>query len=234
MSQKSLLLLPTPLYPGHDDVPAMTLEAFKRTEVFITERARTLRRFLSQIQHPKPIHELEIHELDKHEPEQILAYLPNIFKLHPLVAFSSEAGTPCIADPGFRIVEWAHKNGVTVTPYPGPNSLVLALMASGFSGQTFRFWGYLSAKKETLGKDLRQLEAESKRTKSPQIFIEAPYRNRQILEAAGRHLDANTKLHVSLDLCTKESQSITLPVRDWKKQKVDLHKRPAVFVLQGF
>lgn len=226
--------MPMPLYEGVEDVPPMTVAAFQRCPVFIAERARTLRRFLSKIKHPLGIDNLHILELDKHQPGQIVSQLKVLFAQHPLVGFCSEAGTPCIADPGFRVTAWAQDQGVTVVPYPGPNSILMALMASGFSGQSFQFHGYLSAKKNELAKDLKRLESLAQKTKSPQFFIEAPYRNGQVMEQAIAHLSAKTRFHVSVDLCTSEVESITKTIEAWKKgSSMALHKRPAVFGLLG-
>jgi len=232
MSEKTLLLLPMPLYEGVDDIPPMTLEAFRSTNTFIAERARTLRRFLSKIKHPIAIDELEIIELDKHQPEEIVARLGGIFKNSGQVGFASEAGTPCIADPGFRVTAWAHSHEVKVVSLPGPNSIIMALMASGFSGQQFTFHGYLSAKKNFLAKDVQRLELMSQKSKSPQIFIEAPYRNLQVLEVCQQALQPQTRLHVSVDLNTENSLSITCPMSLWgKSEPPNIHKRPAVFII---
>ena len=229
----SLHLLPMPLFEGHSDVPEQTLEAFKSTTTFICERARTLRRFLSSIGHPQPIDTLKIFEMDKHDPQAIVGQLSAILK-DGKVGLCSEAGCPCIADPGFRVVQWAQKRGITVIPYPGPSSILMALMSSGFSGQSFAFHGYLSAKKPQLQKDLANLEARSLRDKSPQIFIEAPYRNKQVLETAQVTLKPSTRLHIAVDLSSPEAMTITKTIGDWKKGSLpDVHKKPAVFVLLG-
>lgn len=223
-----------PIYEGVDDVPSMTVEAYRATTIFIAERARTLRRYMARIDHPTPIDDMTIVELDKHDPNSIKSQLEKVFSLGGNVGLVSEAGTPCIADPGFRVVSWAQRKGIKVSPYPGPSSLMLALMASGFSGQSFSFHGYLDAKKEKLSRDLKRLEDLSRRSKQPQIFIEAPYRNRQVIEVAVSQLNPKTLLHISLDLNTPEMTCLTLTIAQWKlKKDLQVHKRPAVFVLQG-
>ncbi|TVR83653.1 MAG: SAM-dependent methyltransferase [Saprospirales bacterium] len=230
-----LFLIPTPI--GGDplkQLPKETLSQISSITYFIAERARTARRFLQSAGYPLPISEAIIREIPKKQ-----AYTHLVTDLAPLkdgisIGLLSEAGSPGIADPGSEIVRKAHEWGIQVIPLTGPSSLLLALMASGLNGQKFSFHGYLSPKKELIGKDLRRLENSSKNDRSCHFFIEAPYRNMQVFQAALDNLQATTLFSVQCELNTSDTFSKTLRIEEWRKQpSPDLHKRPCVFLLQS-
>ena len=130
------------------------------------------------------------------------------------------------------MVEWAHRRNYEVVPLVGPSSILLALMGSGFNGQSFQFHGYLSAKRGEIGKDLKRLEDIARRTKQTQIFIETPYRNKALIETALATLQPNTKMCIAADLTTPPQYLVTKTIAEWKKTQIpDLHKRPAIFLL---
>jgi len=144
----------------------------------------------------------------------------------------SEAGCPGIADPGAEVVRRAHALGIQVVPLAGPSSIVLALMASGMNGQSFCFHGYLSAKRPELERDLKRLEQTALRLHQTQLFIEAPYRNGQVIETALKTLGSGTLFGIACDLTLPEQYVRCLPVSEWHKTPPpDLHKRPAVFLI---
>ena len=144
----------------------------------------------------------------------------------------SEAGCPGVADPGALVVEWAHKNGFVVAPLVGPSSILLALMGSGFNGQSFQFHGYLSAKKGEIGRDLKRLEDIARNKKQAQIFIETPYRNMALIESAFANLQSATRFCIAADLTTPPQYIVTKTIAEWKKTELpDLHKKPAIFLL---
>lgn len=234
MKKGKLYLIPTTLggLEGLERVlPDFNTQIIHQLDEFIVEQIRTARRFLSKIQHPVPINKLIFHELNKHtQPDEISNYLNNAMK-GKSTGLLSEAGTPCVADPGSVIVQMAHEKKIEVVPLVGPNSIILALMASGFNGQHFTFHGYLPVDKQTLQKKIRDIESASRSLKQTQIFIETPYRNNQLLAKLIEVCKPDTKICVATDL-TLDSESIkTKKVIHWKKETVDLNKRPTVFLL---
>lgn len=229
----TLFLIPTPIAADAvATLPTYVIEQLHDLELFIAERAKTARRFIRDTQPPRPISDLTFFELNKRtSPEERLTFL------EPALAgknmgLMSEAGCPGVADPGALIVEQAHQLGIRVVPLVGPSSILLALMASGLNGQSFAFHGYLSVKPPDLAKDLKRLEQQSARHKQTQIFIEAPYRNRNVVEQALKVLVPDTRFGVAVDLTAPEEYVKTLRVKDWSKEKWPaLHKRPAIFLL---
>ncbi len=207
------------------------LNEIKSCRYFITERARTTRRWLSSLKFPVAIQELNILEMDKNNPgsqtDQMLAWLQEGKKL----ALLSEAGTPCIADPGNLYVMAAQREEYKVIPYVGPNSLLLALMASGLNGQRFTFHGYLPIKDDALRKKLNQLEKRVLQEKETQIWIETPYRNDRMLKALVKHLKPSIFLCVATEINGKEESIITKKISDWKNSRIEIGKKNTVFLI---
>jgi 16S rRNA (cytidine1402-2'-O)-methyltransferase len=148
------------------------------------------------------------------------------------VGLLSEAGVPAVADPGSEIVALAHQKNIQVVPLVGPSSILLALMASGLNGQQFAFHGYLPVKPNDRIKTIKKLESQSLSEKQAQIFIEAPYRNNQLLSDLYKTCSNNTLITIACNISTEQEYIKTLPAHQWKKNKVDLHKRPTIFLLQ--
>ena len=234
MKKGKIYLIPTTL-GGLDELekvlPSYNTLIIHQLDEFIVEQVRTARRFLSRINHPTPIDELQFHELNKHTLEiDISGYLKSVLK-GKSIGLLSEAGTPCVADPGAAIVQIAHEKRIEVVPLVGPNSIILALMASGFNGQHFTFHGYLPVDKQALQKKIRDIELTSRELKQTQIFIETPYRNNQLLTKLIEVCRPDTKVCIATDL-TLESELIkTKKIHEWKKETVDFHKKPTVFLL---
>ncbi|HEU0289420.1 MAG TPA: SAM-dependent methyltransferase, partial [Burkholderiales bacterium] len=182
-SKGTLYLIPVAL--GDADatswIPPATLAIARALRAFIAEDAKSARRFLKAIDHPGPLREVDIHLLNEHTESKDLEPL-----LAPLLAgvncgLMSEAGCPALADPGAGLVLRAHSAGIRVEPLVGPSSILLALMASGMSGQRFAFHGYLPVEKSERAQALKALEAQARGV--TQIFIETPYRNAVLLDA---------------------------------------------------
>ncbi len=228
-----LYLIPTPLGENGDHVlPQYVKDIIHQLEIFIVEKAKTARRYIKTTEHPKAISELIFSELNKRidysEWRQYLKPAENGNDIGLL----SEAGCPGVADPGAEIVKLAHEKGIEVVPLVGPSSILLALMASGMNGQSFAFHGYLSPKKEIVGKDLKKLEQATKQGKQTQLFIETPYRNKQLVEQAFRVLSPTTRFCIAMDLTLPNEYVVTKTIAAWRKSKLpELHKRPAVFLL---
>jgi 16S rRNA (cytidine1402-2'-O)-methyltransferase len=230
-----LYLIPTHISGDpKDQLPPGTIKKIQTITYFIAERAKTARRFLKEVDHPEPMSEITVFEIPKKQKYQFLEEdLGHLKKGHNM-GLLSEAGSPGVADPGAEIVKKAYEMGIEVVPLSGPSSLILALMASGLNGQRFSFHGYLSPKKEEVGRDLKKLERFAEKDRGCHFFIETPYRNLQVFDAALQNLKPTTLLSVQCDLLSSESFSKTQSVEGWKKSKrPDLHKRPAVFLIQS-
>ena len=234
MSIGKLYLIPTTL-GGNETIanvlPDYNHQLVHKIDVFIVEQVRTARRFLKAIGHPVPIDEMTFFELNKHSDlNTISRYIEPILN-GKNIGLLSEAGTPCVADPGAMIVEIAHEKSIKVIPLVGPNSIILALMGSGFNGQHFLFHGYLPIENDQRNRKIKELENAVYRFDQTQIFIETPYRNGKMLESLTKLLKAETKICIAADLTLETEYIKTLPARLWKKEKVELHKRPIVFLV---
>jgi 16S rRNA (cytidine1402-2'-O)-methyltransferase len=202
-----------------------------RLSYYVGENAKTTRAFLKKAGAIRPIQEIEIRELNVNTPATEIDRL-----LAPIVdgtdgGLVSEAGCPAVADPGALLVRRAHERGVKVVPLVGPSSILLALMGSGLNGQSFAFHGYLPVDPAERAKRLRELEQQSRRGRQTQIFIETPYRNRAMLDALASTCAPDTLVCVAADLTLPTEQIVTRPVSAWPRESIDLHKRPAIFLM---
>ena len=235
MTKGRLILFPVPI--GAEDIasslPAANGELLATCHTFIVEELRTARRFLKKAGYPHAIDDTVFFELNEHTShEEIGNYLDAIDKGEN-IGLLSEAGLPCVADPGAMITKVAQRRGIEVVPLIGPSSLMLALMASGFNGQSFAFVGYLPVDKSRRATAIKHLEERLHREHQTQIFIEAPYRNNQMLEALSTVLQPNTMICVACDLTLPTQTIRALPAHKWQKEreKVNLHKRNTVFLI---
>ncbi|HVK97563.1 MAG TPA: SAM-dependent methyltransferase, partial [Flavisolibacter sp.] len=147
------------------------------------------------------------------------------------IAILSEAGCPGVADPGQKLIYLAQEMNATVRPLVGPSSILLALMASGMNGQHFQFVGYLPIEPGDRVRKINSLETKSKQDNVTQIFIETPYRNNQLMEFLVKNCHPSTKVCVAVDLTADTELVRTKTVQQWKTEKLELHKRPAIFLL---
>ena len=215
----------------HAQLPAHHIELVRTLDEFVVENGKNARAFFKKIGLHTPQDQLKLHELNAHTtPAEWQSYLDSCKKGKNMVLLS-DAGLPCVADPGAVIVKQAHKLGIKVIPLIGPSSILLALMASGFNGQQFAFHGYLPVDQQERGARIRQLEKESAKENRTQIFIETPYRNNAMLADLLRHCRPETSLCIACDLTLPGETIISRPVKEWKKGHFDFHKRPAVFLL---
>ncbi|MDE0560433.1 SAM-dependent methyltransferase [Algoriphagus sp. NF] len=236
MPQGKLFLIPNVLAENtaEEVITPQVKEVIAHTKVFLVENLRTARRYISSLKLGVNLEEVHMEILDKNTaPESINRLLQPLFKGAD-VGIISEAGCPGIADPGALAVAHAHTRGIQVVPLSGPSSMFLALMGSGFSGQSFAFHGYLPIDKKERATALKKLEAESLREKRAQIFMETPFRNNQLLEDLTRTLSPQTKLCIAKNLTAKDELIQTKSIQDWKKSPIDLHKIPTVFIIQSF
>lgn len=215
-----------------ETIPAYIINAVKDCRAFFVENERTARRFLKSIWKEMVIDDYAWHAIHKAEDE-VKAAFTRILKDGQNIGIISEAGCPGIADPGQILVEEAHKNNITVKPLVGPSSILLALMASGMNGQLFKFNGYLPIDNIQRVKAIKALEAESQKSNCTQVFIETPYRNNQMLDAIVKNCIAGTRLCIAASLTSPSEFIKTLTVGDWKKENVDINKKPAIFLLNA-
>ena len=206
------------------------LEVCLHTKHYLAENIRTARRFISSLQLGISIEELEFSLLEKKTADREVPELMQPLLKGQDMGVISEAGCPGVADPGARAVAWAHQQGIRVVPLVGPSSILLALMASGFSGQHFTFRGYLPIKSPERIQAIRQLEREAQAGQT-QIFMETPYRNNHLLNDLLEHCKPTTKLCIAREISGAQEMIRSLPVKDWRKHKPDLHKLPTIFLL---
>ena len=212
-------------------IPTYLIDAVKDCQVIFAENERTTRRFLKSICKDIVIDDYEWFTIHKAEEEQKSSFRQKI-KEGKNIAIISEAGCPGIADPGQILIELAQQLDITVKPLVGPSSILLALMASGMNGQQFEFVGYLPIDNIERTKLIKDMELTSAKKNSTQIFIETPYRNNQLLEALLKTCKLTTKICIASELTSSNEFIKTKTVAEWQKEKIDLHKKPVIFLLQ--
>lgn len=230
----TLYLIPSALGDAEPEasIPAQNLETTRKISCFIVENVRSARRFLKKIHPDISIDDLNFMELNEHTPDEDLTGL-----LEPMLAgkdagLLSEAGLPCIADPGAKLVAIAHEKKIKIVPLSGPSSIFLALMASGFNGQNFVFHGYLPIDKRERARSIKALEQQAHLLNQTQVFIEAPYRNLQLFEALLHTCQRDTLICLAVNLTMPGEWIKVLNTEQWKREHLpDIHKKPAVFLV---
>jgi 16S rRNA (cytidine1402-2'-O)-methyltransferase len=233
-TQGTLFLIPctlgdtTPL----EVLPLLVKKAIEEIDIFIVENEKNARRFIKSICPKKSQPSLIFSVINKYTdnteiPDMLTPCLQGLN-----IGVISDAGCPGIADPGAAVVEQAHIKGIKVVPLVGPSSILLAMMASGFNGQNFSFNGYLPIDKGERKLEIKRLERLSVEQNQSQLFIETPYRNNQMLESLMSTLHPQTHICVACDITLTTEYIKTHTANDWKKIKVDLHKRPTLFIIQ--
>jgi 16S rRNA (cytidine1402-2'-O)-methyltransferase len=211
----ALLLLPNllgdlihhePFFPGSVDKAVATLDGL------IAESATAGRRFLSRFKTKKPANEIPIALFNEHTPDGDLDFLLEPIRKGERLGFVVDAGLPCVADPGSKLVRHARKSGILVQAFVGPSAIMMALMLSGLPGQHFTFHGYLDANPQKRKAEIAKLEETSRKAGTTEIFIETPYRNKHMLEALLATLHEETWLSVSSDLTLQSQSVISQPV----------------------
>ena len=211
--------------------PELNQKIISSLNIFIVEELKTARRFLRKVGFKKPFDEVTLHLLNEHTDLSTIGHYLDEAEKGKDIGLFSEAGTPCIADPGSEIVKIAHKRDIRVIPLTGPSSIMLALMASGFNGQNFAFIGYLPIDKKQAAHKIKQIEKNAWQNDQTQIFIETPYRNNRLLDILLSTCSDNTLICIASGLTSEKEFIKTLSVKEWKKQKPEFHKIPAVFLI---
>ncbi|MDR2010502.1 MAG: SAM-dependent methyltransferase [Bacteroidales bacterium] len=198
---------------------------------YIVENIREARRYLKLLNKEIRIDELCFYELNKHTPESEIPGFLNECLNGNDIGLISDAGLPCIADPGNVIVMLAHQKGIKVVPLVGPSSIFMALMASGLNGQNFAFNGYLPIENKERQNKLKILEQRSRNEKQSQIFMDTPYRNNKMLEDIISTLSPDIYLCIAANITGDGEFIRTKLVSEWKKEKIDLNKQPCIFII---
>ena len=227
-----LFLIPATI--GDSDISDVLSANFTKhintLNIFIVEELRTARRFLRSAGYTRNFDEVKFFVLNEHtDIGEIETYLDLISESS--IGLLSEAGVPCVADPGSIIVELAHRKNIPVVPWIGPSSILLALMASGLNGQNFCFNGYLPIDKKEREKKLKELEQRAIRENQTQIFIETPYRNNHLLESILSVCNSSTRVGIAANITQKNALHQTKTVAEWRRKTIDLHKQNVVFLM---
>ena len=230
-------LIPTPIGENspQEVIPFFVKNKIENLNHFVVENEKKARRFIKKILPNKNQSDLIIYELNKFsqqdEIDDFLAPCLNGISLGLL----SDSGSPCIADPGSKLVSKAHKNNIIVKPFVGPNSILLAMMSSGMNGQNFTFNGYLPINKKERIKALIKFQKIAYTSNYPQLFIETPYRNKILFDEMINVLDSSTRLCIACDLTLNSEFIKTRSISEWKNKKPNLEKRPWIFIIEcGF
>ena len=235
-SYGKLYLIPVTLGEvNHLEVlPLSVRKAVEMIDVFIVENEKTARRYIKEIYPNKSQPKLKFHALNKFtDPMELPSFLNECLQGQN-IGLMSEAGVPGIADPGAEIILQAHKKGIQVKPLVGPSSILMAMMSSGLNGQNFAFNGYLPIDRSERKKRIKDLESHSRKVDQSQIFIETPYRNQKMFEELCVSLSSTTQLSIACDISLPNEFIKTQSVAEWKSSKIDLHKRPAIFIFHAF
>jgi len=232
MKKGSIYLIPNTL--GEDNftgvLPTDVVSIVESLDYFIVENEKTARAYIKRLLPEKQQREIQMEILDKHTDPLDLPLFLRPVENGVNVGIISEAGVPCVADPGAEIVSIAHRKGLTVKPLVGPSSILLALMGSGFNGQQFTFRGYLPFD-SAIRKRVFQAMNKDLKDGITQIFMETPYRNNKLLEELLKVLHPETKLCIACDITLENEYIQTRTIADWARNLPDLHKRPTIFLL---
>ena len=229
-----LYLIPTTLGETEplEVMPLSVKKVIEQIDYYIVENEKSARRFIKKISPKNSQPELTIKLLDKYAVEEETQKYLDVCAQGVNVGLLSEAGVPAIADPGASIVKLAHQKNIKVVPLVGPSSILMAMMSSGMNGQNFAFNGYLPIDKGERKRAIKELERLSLDKNQSQIFIETPYRNEKMLADLKSILSPTTSLCIAADITLPSEYIKTMMIKDWKHQQPDLHKKPAIFIIQ--
>jgi 16S rRNA (cytidine1402-2'-O)-methyltransferase len=212
-------------------LPAFNYSIMHSLDEFIVENVRSARRFLRSTGYTGNFETVTFHVLDKHTSDnEIPSFLLGVLK-GKNVGLLSEAGNPCIADPGNKVVRLAHRKNLQIIPLTGPSSILLALISSGFNGQNFAFHGYLPVDKKARQNRIKELQQLAVQKNQTQIFMETPFRNNALLEDVLQTCNDHMMLCIAAEISTASESIRTKSIKYWKEKTPDLHKKPSVFLL---
>ncbi len=233
MLRPALYLIPSTMSdtPAETVIPAGNIAIIRGIKDFVVENIRTTRRFLKRCDRDIDIDSLSFTVLDEHTDMTDIPSMLSPLRSGRPIGIVSEAGCPAVADPGSDLVAVAQAEGFEVVPLVGPSSIILALMASGFNGQSFAFTGYLPYENKARITRLREMERRIKQESQTQIFIETPYRNNKLIAELANSLPSGLRLCVASDITGPKQSIVTLPLEKWAKRKYDYDKIPSIFLL---
>lgn len=166
----NLYIVATPI-GNLQDITLRAIDTLKNVELIVCEDTRVTSVLLNKFEIKKPL--LSLNEFnEEHISYDILKRLET-----QNVALVSDAGTPLISDPGYRLVKEARKKGVNIIPIPGASAVITALSVSGLPTDKFYFLGFLP---KSTGKAQKILE-ESKQVNATIVLYESPHRIKQLL-----------------------------------------------------
>ena len=233
MNNPTLYLIPVTLgdTPIDGVLPGVNAEILSRLKYFIVENVRSARRFLKKCNPEIEIDSLTFFELNTHTQKNDIDGFLQPMEGGNSMGVISEAGCPAIADPGADVVAIAQRKGFKVVPLVGPSSILMALMASGFNGQSFAFHGYLPIEQPERIRKIKQLEARAYDENQSQIFIETPYRNQKLAEDILQHCRAASQLCIAMNITCHDEYIVAGNMRAWKNKLPEMHKKPCVFII---
>jgi len=215
-----------------DQIPLGQLNYINQVDEFAVENLRTARRYLRSIEFKKNFDEITFHVVDKRTDDTTIDKIITSLIQGKNIGLLSEAGLPCVADPGSKLVFKAHEKNISIFPLSGPSSIFLALMSSGFNGQNFSFHGYLPIDKKQLMQKIKNIEDDAYRNGYSQIFMETPYRNMQLLDFLIKNCKTSTYLSIATNILGTNQYIKTKNIAEWEKSTLpELHKKPSVFIL---
>jgi len=228
----TLYLIPTPIGDQHelDHIP-FHLHLISDLRLFFVEEIKTARRTLRKMGFTADFDEVTFHVINEHSKNIDFDSWLSPLQEGSSAGVLSEAGMPCVADPGSTIVAAAHTRSISIVPLTGPNAMILTLAASGFNGQQFQFHGYLPKERNERIKKLKQFERMVAEYGSSQLFMDAPYRNQHVFNDARENLSAHTKLCIGCDIHSQNGYVLTKTIEEWRLLNWDFSKRNVVFIL---
>ncbi|MDC0304110.1 SAM-dependent methyltransferase [Flavobacteriales bacterium] len=233
MSTGTLYLIPVSLGDTNNDklFPTLNLWLLEELDYLVVENEKTARRFIRSTGNKRDFDKLELILLDKRTRQHEISRPIELLLQGIDVGIMSEAGCPGVADPGQILMNEAHNYNIKVVPLIGPSSILLGLMASGLNGQGFTFNGYLPIDKKAKLHKLRELDSRVSKTGFTQIFMETPYRNQAMFDDVIKSCNTKHKLCVAVDITLETELIKTLTIVEWQAEKINLHKRPCMFLL---
>ena len=233
MKKGNLILIPNLIGENSitESIPLNIHKEITNTNFYIVENIRSARRFIKKICPNKTIEEITFFAYGKHDNIDLEKdFLQNILSGND-IGLISEAGVPAVADPGSKIVAYAHNYNIKVRPLVGPSSILLSLMASGMNGQNFSFSGYLPIEKKARVNKIKELEKIAIRKEQTQIFMETPYRNNKLFETLIKTCNSNTRLCIASNITTEKESILTKDIIEWRNTKIDINKQPTIFLI---
>lgn len=236
MAKGKLYLIPTTLGSETTEhiIPTEVAQLAKRLRCFAVEDVKSARRYLRKLDREFPIDDSQFFVINKRSSLEDIMPVIRMLEKGADVGIISEAGCPGIADPGAELVSVAHQHGIHVHPMVGPSSILLTLIASGFSGQEFTFHGYLPKDRKDRIKKIKELEFAVNKYGSTQLFMETPFRNDNMIEDLLNELKDDTLVCIGSDLTNFNERIQTMTVAEWRENAYTLDKIPAIFALGKF